>query len=30
MGAAFWAHQAKKMLAKEGIKVPSPKQAADA
>ena len=30
MGVAFWAHQAKKMLAKEGIKVPSPKQAADA
>jgi len=30
MGAAFWAHQAKKMLAHEGIKVPSSGQAADA
>jgi len=29
-GAAFWAHQAKKMLATEGIKVESPKPASDA
>jgi len=30
MGAAFWAHQAKNMLAYEGIKLPSSGQAADA
>jgi len=30
MGAAFWAHKAKTMLAHEGIKVPSSGQAADA
>jgi len=28
-GAAFWAHQAKKMLATEGIKVKAPKPASD-
>jgi len=30
MGAAFWAHQAKRMQATEGIKVPPSKAAADA
>ena len=29
-GAAFWAHQAKKMLATEGIKVKAPEKAGDA
>jgi len=28
--AAFWAHQAKNILAHEGIKVPSPGQVSDA
>jgi len=30
MCAAFWAHQAKNILAHEGIKVPSPGQVSDA